>query len=170
LSRNFGQQAAITCGYAFARGDAVICLDADLQDPPEVVPEMVARWRAGFDVVVICCVLHHCNTEKQACMIQEGRRILTPDGHLIVFEHNPVNPVTRLVVRQTPMDEHAELLPARRVEAMMKGASFRGINTRYVMFFPPRWPWMERAERLLARCPLGGQYVVAGRKSCSSAG
>lgn len=51
LSRNFGQQAALTCAYALAEGDAVVCLDADLQDPPEVVPEMVERWRAGFDVV-----------------------------------------------------------------------------------------------------------------------
>jgi len=51
LSRNFGQQAAMTCGYALANGDAVVCLDADLQDPPEVVPEMVMCWQEGADVV-----------------------------------------------------------------------------------------------------------------------
>jgi len=52
LSRNFGQQAALTCGYEFAAGDAVVSLDADLQDPPELVPEMLARWREGADVVL----------------------------------------------------------------------------------------------------------------------
>ena len=52
LSRNFGHQAALTCGYDLARGDAVVCLDADLQDPPELIPDMVARWRQGFDVVL----------------------------------------------------------------------------------------------------------------------
>ncbi len=52
LSRNFGHQAALTCGYDLARGDAVVCLDADLQDPPELIPDMVARWREGFDVVL----------------------------------------------------------------------------------------------------------------------
>lgn len=52
LSRNFGQQAALTCGYEFAEGDAVVTLDADLQDPPEVVHEMISRWRAGADVVL----------------------------------------------------------------------------------------------------------------------
>ncbi len=51
LSRNFGQQAAMTCGYALAKGDAVVCLDADLQDPPEVALKMVSRWREGYDVV-----------------------------------------------------------------------------------------------------------------------
>jgi dolichol-phosphate mannosyltransferase len=50
LSRNFGQQAAMSAGLAVARGDAVVIIDADLQDPPEVIPEMVRCWREGVDV------------------------------------------------------------------------------------------------------------------------
>src|SRR5919206_3608963 len=51
FARNFGHQAAITAGLDNARGEAVVVMDADLQDPPEVVLEMVAKWRAGYDVV-----------------------------------------------------------------------------------------------------------------------
>jgi glycosyltransferase involved in cell wall biosynthesis len=51
LSRNFGHQAALTAGLEHARGDAVAMLDADLQDPPELIGEMVALWRQGSDVV-----------------------------------------------------------------------------------------------------------------------
>src|SRR6202051_62723 len=51
LSRNFGHQIAITAGMDAAAGDAVIVMDADLQDPPEVVHDMIARWREGFDIV-----------------------------------------------------------------------------------------------------------------------
>lgn len=51
FSRNFGQQAAVTAGMYAARGRAVILIDADLQDPPETIPKMVERWRAGADVV-----------------------------------------------------------------------------------------------------------------------
>ena len=51
LSRNFGHQYALTAGLDASTGDAVAVIDADLQDPPEVIPEMVARWRAGADVV-----------------------------------------------------------------------------------------------------------------------
>jgi dolichol-phosphate mannosyltransferase len=51
FSRNFGHQIAITAGVDRAEGDAVVVMDADLQDPPEVVGQMIERWRAGFDVV-----------------------------------------------------------------------------------------------------------------------
>jgi glycosyltransferase involved in cell wall biosynthesis len=51
LSRNFGKEIAITAGLDHARGDAVIVLDADLQDPPELIPVLVATWRQGFDTV-----------------------------------------------------------------------------------------------------------------------
>jgi len=51
LSRNFGHQIALTAGVDVSTGDAVIVMDADLQDPPEVVLQLAARWREGFDVV-----------------------------------------------------------------------------------------------------------------------
>ena len=51
LSRNFGHQVAVTAGLDAARGDAVVMIDADLQDPPELIPEMIRLWREGFDVV-----------------------------------------------------------------------------------------------------------------------
>ena len=51
LSRNFGKEAALSAGLDAARGMAVVPLDVDLQDPPEALPNMIAQWRAGFDVV-----------------------------------------------------------------------------------------------------------------------
>ena len=51
LSRNFGHQIAVTAGIDAANGDAVVLIDADLQDPPELVHQMIEKWRDGFDVV-----------------------------------------------------------------------------------------------------------------------
>ena len=52
LSRNFGKEAALTAGLDAAKGDAVIPIDADLQDPPELIPTLIAAWQRGADVVL----------------------------------------------------------------------------------------------------------------------
>ncbi|WP_232540810.1 glycosyltransferase family 2 protein [Spirosoma endbachense] len=51
FSRNFGHQMALRAGYENARGQAIICLDADLQHPPELIPTLISKWREGFEVV-----------------------------------------------------------------------------------------------------------------------
>jgi dolichol-phosphate mannosyltransferase len=51
LSRNFGQQAALTAGMDHAKGDAVITMDCDMQDPPALIPEMIEKWKSGHDII-----------------------------------------------------------------------------------------------------------------------
>ena len=51
LARNFGHQSAITCGMDFARGDAVITMDGDMQHPPALIPKLIEKWQEGYDVV-----------------------------------------------------------------------------------------------------------------------
>ena len=58
LSRNFGKEAAMTAGLDAARGDAVIPFDADMQDPPELIPEMLAAWREGAEMVLALSLIH----------------------------------------------------------------------------------------------------------------
>ena len=75
LSRNFGQQPAYRAGVDHARGDAVIFLDADLQDPPEIIPQFLEKWRAGYKVVI------GCRTSRQ----ERGLRRILFDGFHRVF-------------------------------------------------------------------------------------
>ena len=51
FARNFGRQVAVTAGLNFARGKAIVVLDGDLQDPPELIPDMLAKWREGYQVI-----------------------------------------------------------------------------------------------------------------------
>ncbi len=51
LSRNFGKEAALTAGFSYSAGDAVIPIDCDLQDPPELIPDMIEKWRQGYQVI-----------------------------------------------------------------------------------------------------------------------
>ena len=59
LARNFGHQIAVTAGLQFSRGDAVVVMDADLQDPPELIPQMIEKWRAGYHVVYAKRTVRH---------------------------------------------------------------------------------------------------------------
>ena len=51
FSRNFGHQAAVTAGLKYVTGDAIIIIDADLQDPPELIPDMIEKWEQGYEVI-----------------------------------------------------------------------------------------------------------------------
>ena len=53
FSRNFGHQIALSAGYHYANGDAVISLDADMQHPPEMIPKMIEAWQQGYDIVYV---------------------------------------------------------------------------------------------------------------------
>ena len=51
FSRNFGHQVAVTAGLKYVTGDAIIIIDADLQDPPELIPDMIEKWEQGYEVI-----------------------------------------------------------------------------------------------------------------------
>ncbi|HJQ84554.1 MAG TPA: class I SAM-dependent methyltransferase [Candidatus Binatia bacterium] len=119
---------------------------------------------ASFDVVVLSSVLHHLSAEQRPRLLGDALRLLAPRGRVVVFEHNPLNPVTRWVVRHTPIDRNATLVfpwQARRELARLGAAH---VTTRFLLFFPPRLAALSRRERWLARVPLGGQYVVVAEK------
>ena len=75
LSRNFGHEIAITAGLQYAAGDAVVLIDADLQDPPEVILEMLERWRRGADVAY---GLRTGARRRDVVQALDGQRLLPP--------------------------------------------------------------------------------------------
>ena len=87
-------------------------------------------------------------------------RVTKPDGLVAVFEHNPLNPLTRRVVRSCAFDEGVELIGRRELEQLFRAASLTVADSEYLLFFPWR---AEAVERRLTWLPLGAQYVVAGR-------
>jgi SAM-dependent methyltransferase len=94
----------------------------------------------------------------------EIRRLLRPGGVFAVIEHNPWNPVTRLIVSRTPVDEDAILLRASETRALLRGAGFSIDREMYFLYFPEKLYRAAAAlENGLRRVPLGGQYAVFGR-------
>lgn len=112
----------------------------------------------AFDLVFTVCVLHHVDVEERDRFAAELRRVARPGGLVAVFEHNPWNPLTRLVVRRCAFDEDVVLLTRREVSRRLSAAGLRPLGHGYLLFFP--WH-ADRVERWLARVPLGAQYYVA---------
>jgi polyisoprenyl-phosphate glycosyltransferase len=108
LSRNFGHQVAISAGMDLARGEAVIIMDADLQDPPEVVQEMIERWREGYEVVY---------------GLREERKGET------WFKRTTASVFYRLLRRLTDLDMPADVGDFRLVDRKALDA-FRGLRER----------------------------------------
>jgi SAM-dependent methyltransferase len=118
-----------------------------------------------FDFVLISAVLHHVPLSQRSGVYAELHRVLRPGGNLVVFEHNPWNPVTRYVVTHTPIDREAILLPPAEVVAALSSAGWHNIRSSHLMFLPPRaGPLATAVERVFRWLPLGGQYAVTACK------
>ena len=129
-----------------------------------VAPGPLPLADAQFDVVTSVCVLHHIDPAARLGTTRELVRVLKPGGRLVVFEHNPLNPATRWLVARAPIDANAQLLRAADCARLLAGCGAEHERTDYILFFPPRIRRLWSLERFLARVPLGGQYVVVGRK------
>ena len=127
-------------------------------------PRRLPHPDGRFDLAFAVCVLHHVDRADRLPLVRETARVVRPGGLVAVFEHNPLNPLTRRVVRDCAFDEDVELLPRRELEELFRAAGLEVVSTHYLLFFPWRGRLFEAAERTLTRLPLGAQYVVAGRR------
>jgi len=119
---------------------------------------------AHFDVALTICVLHHVPPDQWHAFLLEARRVIKSPGALIVFEHNPWNPLTRLAVNRCPFDHDAVLLSAPHLTTLMAEAGFIQVAREYLFFTPFSHGVVRRLEARVNRVPLGAQYVIMGRK------
>jgi SAM-dependent methyltransferase len=117
---------------------------------------------ARFDVTFAICVVHHVEQSGWEAFASELVRVTRPGGLLMIAEHNPVNPLTRLAVARCEFDEDAVLLGPRCVAALFETAGARVVESRYILFFPWRWRGFRGFERYLGKLPLGAQYLIVG--------
>lgn len=135
-------------------------------DPPFKVYEQPCLTELPFkdqsvDFVTMVCVLHHVLGANRQILMKEIRRVLSPGGLCCIFEHNPWNPVTRMIVKRCPVDISAELQPAFATRRLLQICGFTSVQTEYFLYLPePVFQKFAATEMLLSRLPLGGQYAV----------
>ena len=119
----------------------------------------------AFDVALASCVFHHIPHGEHVALLAEIWRVLDARGRLFVFEHNPLNPLTRHAVNTCEFDEHAELVLAPTMRRRVRDAGFAAADIRYRIFFPHALRRLRPLEASMTWLPLGAQYYVVARKS-----
>lgn len=115
----------------------------------------------SVDFVTAVCVYHHVHGEDRALLTSEIRRVLTPGGLCCIIEHNPWNPITRMIVKRCPVDVDADLLTARATNRLFEAFGFKPLRTDYFLYFPERlFERLGALESVFCKLPFGGQYAL----------
>jgi SAM-dependent methyltransferase len=117
----------------------------------------------SFDLTFAVCVVQVIEPPRRPRFVSELARVTRSGGLTVAFEHNPLNPLTRLVVRRCSFGEDAKMLGARALTSLFRLAGLSIVDRGYLLLLPTKGSRLRRLERSLARLPLGAQYYLAGR-------
>jgi len=117
---------------------------------------------SSVDTIVLANVMHHILPEQRTRLMSALAERLSPSGRLFIFEHNPVNPLTRVAVCNCILDHDAILLRPPEMAAYLCEVQLHVLRHDYIVFFPRRLKWLRPMEKFLTWCPLGAQYAFVG--------
>jgi hypothetical protein len=108
--------------------------------------------------------MHHVPPDDLEGFMGEMHRVTKKGGLVVVFEHNPLNPLTRHAVDRCTLDEDAILLGRSQIRGLFSRAGIEAMESRYLFFTPFAGGFFQKLDRALGWLPLGAQYYVAGWK------
>jgi SAM-dependent methyltransferase len=118
----------------------------------------------AFDFAFAICVFHHVPLDQRMALIGDIRRVLKPGGFIIIFEHNPFNPLTMRVINRCEFDRDAVLLRPRICEDMVERGGFSQVDTRFILNVPAVNAPLRTVDKWLSKFPLGAQYFTVGQR------
>lgn len=144
--------------------EAVRCGPVTQQEPFDLPFE-----DGTFDAAFAFCIYHHIPRADHVRHLRELARVVTDEGEVMVFEHNPYNPVTARIFARSPIDHGCRMITPEAMRSTFRQAGFDEIHHGYLLFVPESLhPVFGFIEHALTWLPLGGQYFVSGRKASRS--
>jgi len=160
LGRQYFKSAA---GCDPSEGMLESCSDLNVRPQPSMVS--LPFDSESFDLVTVVCVYHHLPLDQRSVFTREVFRLLKPGGIFCNVEHNPLNPITRLIVSRTPVDADAQLLRAAESCKLVRAAGGTVLKTQYFLLFPQfLHKYAGVIEDWLSFVPLAGQYAVFAQR------
>lgn len=117
-----------------------------------------------YEVIFIAGVFHHIPVAQRSSVMNTLYRRLAPGGTIVIFEHNPFNPVTRKIVNDCPYDRDAVLLKPSELKSLLTRVGLLEHRSAYCLFVPPNLSRLLPLEAKLGWLPLGGQYWVKAKR------
>jgi SAM-dependent methyltransferase len=118
-----------------------------------------------FDVVIAICLFHHVPPRRWSQLARQMRRVVRAGGIAVIFEHNPMNPLTRYVVANNDIDADAVLLSERATRGLLWEAGFAEVRSRSILFTPFAGSVFRALDEALGVLPFGAQYYAVGKAS-----
>ena len=118
----------------------------------------------SLEMVFAINVMHHVPPDQWKSIVKEMHRVVKPGGIAAVFEHNPLNPLTRLAVKKCEFDRDAVLLHKNQLKKIFLDSGFSETRGKYIVYFPFRGGVFRSAETFLSWIPLGAQFYLVGKK------
>lgn len=116
-----------------------------------------------FDVIIMANILHHIGKKDRGEFLEGAFGALKKGGLVFIFEHNPYNPLTRYIVKRSPIDNGASLITLRDAVKLLRAARIGMCEKKYIIFFPRWMKFLRFLEPLLASIPFGAQYAYVGK-------
>ena len=117
-----------------------------------------------FDIIFIAGVFHHIEPSLRDSVVSNIYKLLNSNGKIIIFEHNPYNPLTRHMVNTCEFDKDAVLLSKKKMMNLFKKSNLTHEVSKYTLFVPPKLKKLNFIEKFIGWIPLGGQYYSMFKK------
>ena len=115
-----------------------------------------------FDLIFSAGVFHHIPFKNHDSYLQELIRVLKPEGHLVIFELNPLNPLTVLIFKRNPIDRHAKMMSPSYTKHLTQ--KYGKSQLKFYCFYPKIFSWLRSTEPYLTKVPFGALYAIITRK------
>lgn len=126
--------------------------------------DLSVKYKEPFDCIFISNVFHHIPFIEHQAWINALYAILSKEGNVFIFEHNPYNPVTKHIFKNCKIDQGATMLKPSYCHHLLQKSNLTHIKLKYTLFFVWRNVFFEFVERIFCWLPLGAQYYIWGRK------
>lgn len=162
--RKYFSGSEINCAEVSARSIEIAQSRFPGQENYVRIDKSIPLPEASQDVVFSACVFHHIPHEEHLYWLDELLRVTKPGGVLVIYEHNPLNPLTVRAVNTCPLDVNARLIRGRTMRQRALDGGWEDAKVAYKLFFPSFLAALRSMEHHLEWLSLGAQYRMMARR------